>query len=80
MLVNPGNADDHYEELPNVSNDFIDDIYSKAIKNGAIGGKLLGAGKGGFMFFICKKGAKEKLSKSLKPFSLNRLVTISGML
>ena len=54
-------------ELPNVSNNLIDDIYSKAIKNGAIGGKLLGAGKGGFMFLICKKGAKEKLSKSLKP-------------
>ena len=48
-------------------NKFIDEIYSKAIKNGAIGCKLLGAGKGGFMFFICKKNAKEKLVKSLYP-------------
>ena len=39
-------------EIPNVSNQFIDDVYSTAIKNGAIGGKLLGAGKGGFMFFM----------------------------
>lgn len=54
-------------ELPYVSNQFIDHIYSKAIKNGAIGGKLLGAGKGGFMFFICKKNEKEKLVKSLCP-------------
>jgi len=54
-------------EIPNVSNQFIDDVYSKAIKNGAIGGKLLGAGKGGFMFFICKKNAKKKLVKSLYP-------------
>ncbi len=54
-------------ELPNVSNQFIDDIYTKAMNNGAIGGKLLGAGKGGFMFFICKKNAKEKLVKSLYP-------------
>ena len=54
-------------EIPSVSNQFIDHVYSKAIKNGAIGGKLLGAGKGGFMFFICKKNAKEKLVKSLYP-------------
>ncbi len=54
-------------EIPNVSNQFIDDVYSTAIKNGAIGGKLLGAGKGGFMFFICKKNAKKKLVKSLYP-------------
>lgn len=54
-------------ELPNVSNQFIDDIYSKAIKNGALGGKLMGAGKGGFMFFICKKDSKEKLAKALYP-------------
>ncbi len=54
-------------ELPNVSNQSIDDIYSKAIKNGALGGKLMGAGKGGFMFFICKKDSKEKLVKALYP-------------
>ena len=54
-------------QFPNVSNQFIDDVYSTAINNGAIGGKLLGAGKGGFMFFICKKNAKKKLVKSLYP-------------
>ena len=41
-------------ELPNVSNKVIDEVYDKALKNGAIGGKLLGAGNGGFMLFICK--------------------------
>jgi D-glycero-alpha-D-manno-heptose-7-phosphate kinase len=35
-----------------VSSDFIDDIYEKAIKSGALGGKILGAGGGGFMLFF----------------------------
>lgn len=31
---------------------FVDDVYGKALKAGAIGGKLLGAGGGGFMLFF----------------------------
>ncbi len=54
-------------KLPNVSNELIDEIYDKAIKNGAIGGKLLGAGKGGFMFFLCEEGSKDFLVEALKP-------------
>lgn len=53
--------------LPTVSNKIIDDIYNKALQNGAIGGKLLGAGEGGFMLFICKKGYTDYLAKSLYP-------------
>jgi D-glycero-alpha-D-manno-heptose-7-phosphate kinase len=34
-----------------ISNDRIDSIYDGALKNGAIGGKLLGAGGGGFFIF-----------------------------
>ena len=34
-----------------ISNSKIDDIYNRAIKNGALGGKLLGAGGGGFFLF-----------------------------
>ena len=47
----------------------IDDIYSVARKNGAIGGKLLGAGGGGFMLLLVppdKHGAlREALSELL---------------
>ena len=32
--------------LPNVSNQIIDEVYDKALKNGAIGGKILGAVRG----------------------------------
>ena len=34
-----------------VSTDALDEIYAAAIKNGALGGKLLGAGGGGFFLF-----------------------------
>ena len=37
-----------------ISNGKINDIYETAIKNGAIGGKLLGAGSGGFILFFFK--------------------------
>ena len=35
----------------NISNSEIDELYMKAIKAGALGGKLLGAGGGGFLLF-----------------------------
>ena len=38
----------------NVSNTKIDKIYNLAKKNGALGGKLLGAGSGGFLLFMSK--------------------------
>ena len=52
-----------------VSNVYIDEIYRKGIENGAIGGKLLGAGGGGFMMFFVhperQKAFREALSDLL---------------
>lgn len=48
-----------------ISDPAIDDIYNTAINAGAIGGKLLGAGGGGFMLFYAKKENHEKIKKSL---------------
>jgi len=45
----------------NVSNNKIDEIYHEAIKHGAYGGKLVGAGAGGFLMFICNQAVKDKL-------------------
>ena len=42
------------------STKLIDEIYETGIKNGAIGGKLLGAGGGGFMLFYAKKRISQK--------------------
>jgi D-glycero-alpha-D-manno-heptose-7-phosphate kinase len=49
-----------------VSTTEIDDIYNKGIKNGAIGGKILGAGGGGFILFYVPKDQQDKVRKSLK--------------
>ncbi len=48
-----------------ISSSHIDDIYETAIKNGASGGKLLGAGGGGFMLFYCEKEKQPQLIKAL---------------
>lgn len=50
----------------NITSSQIDDIYNIGIKNGAKGGKLLGAGGGGFMLFYCEKTKQTQLEKSLK--------------
>lgn len=51
-----------------VTNGFIDDMYSRAIKSGAIGGKLLGAGGGGFILFFVEPEYHASVKESLKEF------------
>jgi D-glycero-alpha-D-manno-heptose-7-phosphate kinase len=52
---------EHWEQKrrrsPNMSNNKINDIYELARKNGALGGKLIGAGGGGFMLFYAESKA-----------------------
>lgn len=49
---------------------FIDDIYATAQNAGAIGGKLLGAGGGGFMLFFVKPEDKHSVCEALKDLLL----------
>jgi D-glycero-alpha-D-manno-heptose-7-phosphate kinase len=48
-----------------VSSPEIDQIYEAAMKAGAIGGKLLGAGGGGFMVFLVKPELQKKVREAL---------------
>ena len=54
-----------------VSNNFIDGCYEAAMSNGALGGKIMGAGGGGFFMFYCSENQKKLISamkeKGLKP-------------
>lgn len=50
----------------NISNIKINKMYVEAMNHGAYGGKLLGAGSGGFLLFICNKKVKNKLQKYFK--------------
>jgi D-glycero-alpha-D-manno-heptose-7-phosphate kinase len=49
-----------------ISNSRIDAWYAKARKAGAIGGKLLGAGSGGFLMFYAPESRHEAVTKALK--------------
>ncbi len=53
-------------ELANgVSNSRINELYDVAMANGAAGGKLLGAGGGGFLLFYCEQDRQKLLEESL---------------
>ena len=51
-----------------VSNPLVDEIYDKAIKAGASGGKLLGAGGGGFMLFYVHPEHQKAVREALKDY------------
>jgi D-glycero-alpha-D-manno-heptose-7-phosphate kinase len=61
-----------------ISDPRIDELYESARKAGAIGGKITGAGGGGYMFFYCEFEKKhlvarelERLGAHVAPFSFD---------
>ena len=55
-----------------ISSDPIDRYYQKALKNGALGGKLVGAGGGGFLMFYCEND-KDRLRKTMSKEGLKEV-------
>lgn len=51
-----------------ISNPLMEEIYDTAKKAGATGGKISGAGGGGFMTFYCPGNTKYAVIKSLERF------------
>lgn len=51
-----------------VSNSIIDDIYETARRAGAIGGKVTGAGGGGFILFYCPRDKQNEVGRALRGF------------
>ena len=49
-----------------ISSDLIDGWYEKARKAGAVGGKLLGAGTGGFLMFVSPPDRHDAIARALK--------------
>lgn len=48
-----------------ISNPLIDDLYSAARKAGALGGKITGAGGGGFLLFYCPRERQDSVRTAL---------------
>lgn len=51
-----------------ISNTAMDEIYDAALKAGATGGKITGAGGGGFMMFYCPDNTRYNVKKALQNF------------
>lgn len=49
-----------------ISNDWIDEMYAVARSAGALGGKITGAGGGGYMLFYCQFEKKHRVAEVLK--------------
>ena len=59
------------ERSHGMSNDFINQAYEIALRNGAVGGKLVGAGGGGFLMFYSSD--KEKLRNAMAKLNLEEV-------
>jgi D-glycero-alpha-D-manno-heptose-7-phosphate kinase len=66
---------DHWEHKrtrsQGMTNDFINNAYESALKNGAVGGKLVGAGGGGFLMFYAND--KDKLRTTMADLGLEEV-------
>lgn len=51
-----------------ISTGSIDAIYERGLKSGALGGKLLGAGGGGFILFYCPQERQNKFKEEMSQF------------
>jgi D-glycero-alpha-D-manno-heptose-7-phosphate kinase len=78
IIANPGRSLDEFGRLlheswqikrtltQRISNSSIDEIYEAGLEAGALGGKLLGAGGGGFMLFFIPPERRDALRTRLK--------------
>ena len=51
-----------------ISTSLFEDVYEAALKAGASGGKISGAGGGGYIFFYAPESKRYEVIKALEPF------------
>jgi len=68
--------DEHWQHkkrlAKGITNPHFNEIYDTAKKNGALGGKITGAGGGGFFLFYCEEN-QSKLRKTMKEAGLKEM-------
>jgi len=57
---------------PNITSHVLDKYYNIAIQSGALGGKILGAGGGGFLLLYCERESQDKVLKNLNNLTLTK--------
>jgi len=69
--------DEHWRAKKNlsdrVSSEQLDRWYAVGKANGALGGKVMGAGGGGFLMFLCQNGCKARLRQAMAAEGLKEL-------
>jgi D-glycero-alpha-D-manno-heptose-7-phosphate kinase len=58
---------------PNITNDSINQLYELARAKGVIGGKITGAGGGGFLLLYCREAYQEAVTEALEGIGLRRI-------
>ena len=58
---------------PSLSTSFIDESYALALEHGASGGKITGAGGGGFLMLYCLENAQNAVTQVLEDHGLKRM-------
>ncbi|HZS75111.1 MAG TPA: hypothetical protein VFA41_00730 [Ktedonobacteraceae bacterium] len=58
---------------PGLSTGFIDECYALALKKGASGGKITGAGGGGFLMLYCTEEYQQAVTRALEEHGLKRM-------
>lgn len=58
---------------PGVTTPFIDECYELALAKGAIGGKITGAGGGGFLMLYCEEENQDRVTAALEAKGLSRM-------
>ncbi len=59
--------------VPSLSTSFIDECYTLALEHGAAGGKITGAGGGGFLMLYCHEQAQDAVTTALEEQGLKRM-------
>lgn len=59
--------------VSDISNSIIDQAYAAARDNGALGGKIAGAGGGGFMMLYCHEDRQAAVTRALQALNLSRM-------
>lgn len=57
---------DKKDVVKEITSDYFDDVYDRAIKAGSLGGKLLGAGGGGFFVFYVSQEKKQDVIREIE--------------
>lgn len=60
--------------VKDISGDYFDSMYNCAIESGSRGGKLIGAGGGGFFLFYVEEGKREHVKRNLHKLTMGQCV------